>query len=339
MQENTVTIGIITHNRIKYLPTAINSALEQCGGAVKEILVVNDGSSDGTQEYLSSLADKRVKVINQENKQGRSSARNMVIKSMSGNWLMWLDDDDVIVPDAVSKSIEFINAHPDADVVYCDHIASDDNLKPKHITPSMSYPSEQMLMHMMYENFIRHGASMIRRRVFDRIGGYDNELDRGEDHDVWVRALIAGFKFYHNNQALYCFRYHQDNVGNPQVTREQSKYHCRIVQRALSLSKLEIIFPLLDWNKDPQGSAAVAMILLTRIFFDHGDDQSALECIDYSLEFKSLPIARMMRGLILRMMNRDKEALETFIEVVKDAQPDLAAFCIPVGTARGSYAN
>ena len=324
---------------MKYLPVAVDSAMGQLGDFVKEILIVNDGSNDGTKDYLSDLCDARVRVIDINPNKGRSNARNMVVKSMCSDWLMWLDDDDILVPDAVAKSIEFVKSNPDADIVYCDHIASDDDLKPKHLTPSFSYPQDQMLMYMMYENFIQHGASMIRREVFNRIGGYDLQLDRGEDHDVWVRAIIAGCKFYHNKQALYCFRYHQGNVGNAQVTRFQSKYHCSIVQRALSLSKLETIFPLLNWSNDPQGSAAVAMILLTRIFFDHGDDESALECINYSIDFKPLPVTRMMRGLILRMMNKDKEALEALVEVAKDTQPDLIPFCAPVGTQRGSYAG
>ena len=101
----TVTVVIPTHNRKELLRYALMSALRQEGVAL-EVIVVDDGSSDGTAEMLAALTDRRVRVVHHETAQGVSAARNRGIEEARGEWIAFLDDDDLWAPDKLRLQLE-----------------------------------------------------------------------------------------------------------------------------------------------------------------------------------------------------------------------------------------
>jgi glycosyltransferase involved in cell wall biosynthesis len=341
METPSVTVGIVTYNRLEYLPVAIQSALNQ-GDAVKEILVVDDGSTDGTPEYVNRLANPKVRCVVHEKNGGRPVARNTAVKNMKGDFLMWLDDDDAFADKAVNSQLACLSKNPNADIIYCDHVRCDEHLSPQQVTPSKAAAPGQMLMQLVYENIIPNGGSFIRKTVFDRVGPYFESEDRTyryEDYELFARAAVAGCSFVHNPAPLYHFRFHENNLANPEINRDQSYNHCLIVQSILAKANLEDVYPILPWGDKPQESGATAMTLLSKVFFDHGDDQSALECVDYAEQFMSTQRARIMKAYILRSMGRATEAADAFANVVKELDPDLAYMDVEVGALRGSAAS
>lgn len=333
----SVTIGVVTHNRRAYLEQALQSVFAQ-GSVFSQLVVVNDGSSDDTREYLRQFSDPRVSTISLPVNRGRPFARNEIVKAMNGDYLIWLDDDDVFVPGAISSQLDYLRRHPGTDIVYGNHISCDALLNPQAERVSKDVSHEQMLMTLMFEDVVPNSGALIGRHVFERIGLYDLDFPRCQDYDLWARAALAGFRFGHNNKAICYFRNHQGNLANPLNVERQSEFHCRIVTKILAETKLERIFPMFDWEGAPKQSAAHAMEIVARIFYDHGDDQSALECLEYSRDFQITDINTCMLIMVNRALGRVDSALEEACQFLVGKLPDLQGMYLPIGQKRGSYA-
>lgn len=329
----SVSIGIITANRLPYLKVALASALQP---EVTEVVVVVDGSKDGTVEYLSSVTDPRLKVVTFSENRGRPAARNAIVENFSGDCLVWLDDDDAFVDGAISEHLAHLTHQSEADIVYVNHIACDEQLQIQEVTPSKSIEEGQMLMHMVFENPIPNGGTLIRRRVFEKIGAYDLRFHRAQDYHFYARAALAGFRIVHLDKGLYRFRYHSNNLANPLLIRDQSKYQCMILQEILAGATIESLFPMFAWEAEPKQSGARALMIVGRVFFDHGDDDSALECLQQADGFHSDAETKLMLGFILRAKERYEEACKAFASAAGLLAPSLAPMNVEIGAPRGS---
>lgn len=110
-----VTVIIPTHNAITYLPETLESLLNQTFTDF-EVIIVDDGSSDRTQEWVSSLTDARIKGVVQTN-QGVAVARNQGIALASGKYIAFLDSNDLWKPTKLEKQVECLEANPDVGLV------------------------------------------------------------------------------------------------------------------------------------------------------------------------------------------------------------------------------
>ena len=330
-----LSVGIITANRQAFLRQAIDSVILQ-GDAVSEIIVVVDGSSDGTVEYLNSLNEPRLKKVIFEENRGRPAARNAVVENLGTDNLLWLDDDDALVEGAVASQLECLNSNPTVDIVYLDYLRCDENLKPQEPSPARNFENNQILMQMVFENVIPNGGTLIRKRVFDKIGGYDSRFPRGQDYHFYVRAALADCVFLRNAKPLYLVRFHQNNLANPIEVRNQSKHQCLILLDMLAEAPIEKIFPVLDWEKEPKVSASRALMIIGRVFFDHGDDESALDCLQHAEDFNSDAETKLMLGFILRAMKRFEQSSEEFAAAGVLLAPSLEGMKVEIGAPRGS---
>ena len=119
MSQLFVTIGIITYNRKDLLKESLRSALDQKTSVPFEILIIDDGSTDGTEEMLATLfKDSRIRYLKLKQNVGRPVARNIGIKNMLGNCLIWLDDDDALPDGALDSQVKCLQKNPEVDVVY-----------------------------------------------------------------------------------------------------------------------------------------------------------------------------------------------------------------------------
>ncbi|MCC6220968.1 MAG: glycosyltransferase [Deltaproteobacteria bacterium] len=332
-----ISIGIVTYNRVEFLRRAISSALIQ-GDAVSEIIVVNDGSTDGTKAYIDNLSIPQIVAVHLWENSGRPQARNEVVARMKGDYLLWLDDDDALAENCLSSHLEILAKHPDADIIYGNHVACDADLNPKEERKSRDARQGEMLMQLVYEDIIPNGGTLIRKSVFSRVGNYDLSFKRAQDYDFWVRAAIAGCKFVHNDSPIYYFRFHENNLANPHLICDQSEYHCKILAKTIENALIEEIFPVLNWNEQPKESAAKALLLLARIFFDHGDDNKALDCIQLSEQYCSSREASAMKAYVYRALAKYSESAQTFGALLGEMYPEFSAMLVEVGAPRGSAA-
>lgn len=116
MQESlSVSVILPVYNAEKYINEAVQSVIDQYWKNW-ELLIVNDGSTDGTRIYLDSLADSRIKVIHQENR-GVSAARNVALDLAKGEYITFLDADDVLPPMSLEARVSYLQTHPEVDIV------------------------------------------------------------------------------------------------------------------------------------------------------------------------------------------------------------------------------
>ena len=332
-----ISIGIPTYNRVDYFQIALKSVMAQVDD-LHEIIVVDDGSSDGTKDYLNSLNHPKIKVVIFEQNSGRPAARSKIVETMTGDFLMWVDDDDILLIDALKTAKQAIQDNPEAHIIYGDIEIADENLNPVDILKYQSIPKNLMLMNFAFENVVPNPGTLIKAETFKMVGPYNPDFPRSQDREFWTRAAIADCNFAYHGKCFYRMRYHENNLANPEVNKNQSKYHCMVLQHMLASVELERIFPLNDWENNPEAAATQSLQQLSKIFFDHGDDQSALECLEIAENYKKEATTLVLKAFILRAMGKDSESLEYFAEGLSALDEIFAHFNVKPGVKRGSEA-
>lgn len=181
-----VTVVIPCHNVEHLVPKALASALAQ-DHADLEVVVVDDGSTDGTLEHVNALAaahQGRVRVIVQPNR-GASAARNAGMRAGSGEWVQFLDADDELLPDKVSGQLALAG---DADVVVGDYeqIMPDGLLLPVHALRDRPW------MALIRTRMGTTSANLWRRSVLEAAGGWNEDQASSQDYELLFRLLARG---------------------------------------------------------------------------------------------------------------------------------------------------
>ncbi len=178
-----VSVIIPTYNRGWILKETIDSVLAQ-DFTDFELIVVDDGSTDNTQSILSSYKEDIV-VLRQDNK-GVSSARNRGIVSASGQFIAFLDSDDLWLSQKLSVQVDFFNTNPDALICQTEEkwIRNGIRVNPKKRHKKLS---GDIFEHSLYLCLVSPSAVMIRRSLFEKAGMFDETLPACEDYDMWLR--------------------------------------------------------------------------------------------------------------------------------------------------------
>ncbi|HEX5816802.1 MAG TPA: glycosyltransferase family A protein, partial [Methylomirabilota bacterium] len=180
-----VTVAISTWNRAHLVGRAIRSALVQSFGDI-EVLVIDDGSTDGTPAVLAGLHDRRLRRVRHEENQGVSRTRNTAIELARGEWMAFLDDDNEWVPDYLERQLAFAASRPEAGVVYC-RARVRDARSGAEIDAHSSLWQGRVFRHLVdgWNPFV--SGTLIRRATLAGIGGLDERLRATEDRDLWMR--------------------------------------------------------------------------------------------------------------------------------------------------------
>jgi glycosyltransferase involved in cell wall biosynthesis len=180
-----VSVVVPTHNRRHLLPAAIDSILRQ-GGVSIELIVIDDGSDDGTGPWLDHLSarDSRVKVVHHEQPRFMSRARNAGIERASARWVAFCDDDDLWAPDKLACQLRALQSNSAA--WSCTGvIVVDETLE---IIGHHHVSGEDILPRLLQNNVIPTGSSVIAERtLLQKVGGFDKALSGSEDWDLWIR--------------------------------------------------------------------------------------------------------------------------------------------------------
>lgn len=224
----SVTAVIPTYNRAHYIRDAVDSVLNQTV-PVDEIIVVDDGSQDDTAAVLSTIRGP-VRYIRQENA-GAAAARNRGMAEAEGEFIAFLDSDDLWVPHKNEWQLRFLSEHAGVDFVFGDMCnftdPTDATLEPEIKHPRIhdyyvrhASNLEQMAETLVVDNLIPTPTVMIRRECALRIGSFDTSLPICEDLDYWLRATrLCRFGFV--NKVLMRRRRHDGNLINSWIRREE----------------------------------------------------------------------------------------------------------------------
>lgn len=186
-----VSVIIPTYNRAHVLREAIDSVLSQKYSDL-ELLVVDDGSTDHTKEVASSYTSK-LAYIYQEHK-GVSAARNRGIKQAQGNYLSFLDSDDLWLPDKLSTQMRFMEDHPEIHICYTEEIWIRKGVRVNPMKKHRKY-SGMIFEHCLPLCIVSPSSVLIARSLLEEIGVFDEELKVCEDYDLWLR-ISARYPIY-----------------------------------------------------------------------------------------------------------------------------------------------
>jgi glycosyltransferase involved in cell wall biosynthesis len=232
-----VSIIIPTYNRVKYLREALESALAQTYRAI-EIIVVNDGSTDGTEQFLARYL-KFIRYIEQKNG-GCAAAKNTGLAAATGAFITNLDDDDRMHPERTQRQVEMFEAHPELGICGTGvrFIDAQGKLIERYMPPRFSRKTQ--VLQLLRRCILVQSSVMIRREVHQRLGGYKNMLS--EDYEFWLRAAlhydIGAVEAY-----LTDYRLHGDQITGPKTRPELDAAVRRLIQKFIADTPLERVIP------------------------------------------------------------------------------------------------
>ncbi|MCX5632669.1 MAG: glycosyltransferase family A protein [Phycisphaerae bacterium] len=216
----TVSIIIPTYNRCDLLLQTINSVLAQDSRDF-EILVIDDGSTDHTGQTVAEIKDNRIKYF-PKNNGGRSSARNFGLKKAQGQFICFLDSDDLWPGNFLRTMTSRLQKNPQYGAAYCMRtlLFEDGSTKPSY--QKEFFFSGQITSQLFQKTFIQTSTICFRREILEDIF-FDESLNNGEDVDVWLKiSTRTKFLFVPDIQIIY----RQQTL--PDTAEFDSKYCNRI---------------------------------------------------------------------------------------------------------------
>ncbi len=203
MEKPLVSIVIATYNMADFLPLAIQSALAQTYRNI-EVLIVDDGSTDRTAEAVAPfLDDSRVRYRTQSNG-GQTIAKNRGIRDSTGEYVAFLDADDLWTPDKLEAQIPLFAASPAVGVVYSAFSYIDEKGNPLPHVPDKLHRG-RVSGPLLILNFVGFGTSVVKRECFERLGLFNESLRMGIDYDLWLR-LSTQYEFDYVDRPLLYYR-------------------------------------------------------------------------------------------------------------------------------------
>ena len=205
MKKPLVSVIIPTYQTKDFVGEAIDSVLAQTYPNI-EILVVDDGSVDGTEEFCKAKYGSRITYIYQENR-GLAGSRNTGMRNAHGEFFALLDADDMFLPNKVERQVDYLLTHPECDVSYCGLYHFYDGAPERLFTLNLTYYSgADIFPNLLKRNFINPLTVVMRRRVMEKIGFFDEFYRHGEDWDYWLRSSYQGARFCYLPEQLGKYR-------------------------------------------------------------------------------------------------------------------------------------
>ena len=260
-----VSVVIPTYNREAFLRAAIESALNQTR-VPDEIIVVDDGSTDGTPDLLCQYAAP-VRIIRQVNR-GRSAAHNVGLRAARGKLILFLDSDDLLAPECVEHCAAILEADPAVSVVYTNAhvIDGEDRIVGRYSEVLRGHrPSGRIFGELARRCFLT--VSSMTRRSCLAADTFEEGMEHCEDYDLWRRLSARGnFRFL--AEPLLCYRFH-DGMTNAVA-------HGKILESEIEVQRRFMSMP--EFGKLPRRDRA-------RVYCAHGIKNAMLEQTDVARRF------------------------------------------------------
>ena len=222
-----ISIIIPVYNRKKLVMQTIRSALNQTY-LKKEVVVVDDASDDGTYEALCALKTPIV-LCRQTHNKGQGAARNLGISSCRGDYVLFLDSDDVLEPDAIETLFSALYKAEKRDPIwgasYGRMLTCDSRLKEVKNKPK-KYHSGSILPYLFFYNFVRTGTYRVRKSILEEMGGIKEDLCVQEDR-LLLFSIAVHYKFLFVDKVIARYRRHPGIRARDQKMRilEQGTRH------------------------------------------------------------------------------------------------------------------
>lgn len=216
-----VTVVIPTRNRAHLVPTSIRTALEQ-EGVELEVVVVDDASTDETPEAVAAIEDARVRLVRRERQGGPAGGRNTGIAQARGEWIAFLDDDDLWSPRKLRAQLDAAS-RSEASLVYSAAVLVDERLQVLefHSAPSAERISSEILAGCA----IPAGGSnlLVHSSLLRQVGPFDEHMTHLDDWDMWIRLVLAG-RVATCSEVATAYVFHPGNAHMVDADRAQREF-------------------------------------------------------------------------------------------------------------------
>ena len=227
-----ISVIIPTYNRKNTLPRAVESVLNQIYKPI-EIIVIDDGSTDGTKEMFSEMYPL-VRYIYQANS-GVSSARNTGIKSASGDWIALLDSDDEWLPDKLDRQVKLLQDNAEIRFCHTNEIWIRNNVRINQKKKHQKYGGN-IFKKCLDICRISPSSSLFHTSVINDVGLFDESLDVCEDYDMWLRITSKYPVLFLDQPLIKKFGGHSDQLSRVFGGIEQ--YRIRSLEKILTSKSL-----------------------------------------------------------------------------------------------------
>jgi glycosyltransferase involved in cell wall biosynthesis len=225
-RERVVSVLMSIYNRAEYLEEAVRSVLADTS-ATHELLLIDDGSTDGAEVIAASLADRAV-VLRQDHR-GCPSAWNLGVAHARGDFVTFCDSDDLWIPGHTGALLEVLDARPDVDAVF--------GVTTEFVSPELDAESLATRAPYDAQRAPVGGAMLARRAVFDTVGPFDEALLQGYWFDWYARLVDAGVSTTEIDVVVLRRRIHLQNssiVQSGLLGEYARALHASVVRRRAS---------------------------------------------------------------------------------------------------------
>ncbi|MGC8119100.1 glycosyltransferase [Marinobacter sp. VGCF2001] len=233
-QDSLPVVSVITpsFNRVDLLPATLDSVLSQSYRQF-EYIVVDDGSTDGTWEWLNRIDDPRVKVFTHTNRKnrGQSASINLGLRHASGRYVVILDSDDLLAQGALAGHVEVLDKNPSVGMVYGQGYAVDEGAARLYQLFPSTHQEESDPNRLLLDCYIvSPGLCMFRKSVISKVGQLEETFRAAQDHDFVLRIAEVSQIAYSGVECFY-YRKHGGTISaNGKLTRWQNGF--KILERA-----------------------------------------------------------------------------------------------------------
>jgi glycosyltransferase involved in cell wall biosynthesis len=256
-----ISLVIPAYNRERFVGAAVRSVLAQTRTEF-ELIVWDDGSTDDTVAAARGAAgdDPRVRVVAAEHR-GVAASLNAAVAQASGRYIGWVDSDDLIAPRALAETAAVLDGSPEVGVVYTSYVVMDEagNVRGPGSRCRIPYSPQRLLVDFMTFQF-----RLLRRGVFDQVGGIDPSMQSAEDYDLCLR-LSEVTRFHHVDKPLYSYRVHDDSDSQAgrvkQIFASQEAIHRALRRRGMDATheiRVQIVGKFMLRPKSTTGNSARA---------------------------------------------------------------------------------
>lgn len=181
-----ISVIMPAYNAEKYIAEAIESILGQTFDDF-EFIIINDCSTDRTEEIVLSYDDPRIVYVKNEENLGVAATLNKGLAIAKGEYIARMDADDISLPERFAKQVEYLDEHNDAAVLGCsiERFSSDRSLDIRRFSADF----DSMMVDMLFACGVAHPSVMMRAEVIRSLGGYDEAFNGLEDYELWCRVL------------------------------------------------------------------------------------------------------------------------------------------------------
>jgi glycosyltransferase involved in cell wall biosynthesis len=212
MDHSRVSAVITTYNYAEFIREAIESVLAQTLQP-DEIVVIDDGSTDATPSIVAEYAARGVRYVRQENA-GAAAARNRGLQEARGEFIAYLDADDIWLPGKLAAQVRFLRGRPDAVAVSGSYIwwHVRDNLRWQEVVRELD--RERMARELTVSNVVGNPSmALIRRAALEQAGPFNTELHWGQDWEMFIRLARLGV-IGMLPQPMIIYRWHDQSLSN-----------------------------------------------------------------------------------------------------------------------------